>query len=125
MIRILLVVVSMLLLMACSPKATATPAKTTPPKTVTITQAAPAPQVILPPEFPDVLQRLSAVEGKLIMVESSQKTLAQNVATSLAKSQSQVNVYNSYQYEIDTLKSDLNAIKARLSVIETKLGITP
>ncbi len=122
MIRILLVIASVILIAGCSSPAPA-PAKATPPKTVTVTQPAPpAPQVILPPEFPDVLKRLAAVEGKLTMLESSQKYyIPQSVTDSLKKQQAQIDALASLKYEVSTIRTDLESVKARLSAIEARL----
>lgn len=120
MIRVLLVIASILLLTACSSPAPA-PAPL-PPKTVVVTQPAPpAPQVIIPPGFTEVLQRLSAVEGKLTMLESALKVFNQNIPESLKGMQAQIDMYANMKYDLQTIKMDLENIRGRLSAIETRL----
>ena len=86
---------------------------------------APVPAPAIPNDLVDVLKRLSAVEGKVTMLESNLKLFSQNTPASLKNMQAQIDAYAGYKYDIDTIKSDLASIKARLVVIEAKLGIIP
>jgi hypothetical protein len=118
-----ILIIALGMLMGCSSPPPA-PAPV-PPTTKTITMTQPAPQMILPPDFPDVLKRLAVVEGKILMVESNQKlAIPQLVTDSLKKQQAQIDALVSLKYDIEAIKFDLTSIKARLVVIEAKAGIT-